>query len=58
LRRRLTPPNHVLADTGLADIKAELQQFAVNARRAPQRVRHSANKQIAENSACAAELFR
>ena len=34
LRRRSPVPHHVLADAGLADVNAQLQQFTVNARRA------------------------
>jgi hypothetical protein len=30
--------DHVLGDAGLSDLKAELEQFAVDARRAPQRI--------------------
>src|SRR5215469_5854299 len=33
LGRRLAVPEHVLADAGLADVDAELQEFAVNVRR-------------------------
>ena len=29
-------PDHVLADAGLADVDAELQEFAVNVRRSPE----------------------
>src|ERR1700738_4642223 len=32
------PPRHVSPDRGLADLDAELEQFAVDARRAPERV--------------------
>src|SRR5882757_6723047 len=32
------PPGHVLCNARLADIDAELEQFAVDARRAPERV--------------------
>jgi len=44
--KRLMPPHHVLGDARLADLYAELQQFAVDARRAPQRVcvRHRADQ--------------
>lgn len=31
-------PDHILADAGLADVDAELQQLAVDARSAPKRV--------------------
>ena len=36
LRGRLTEPDHVLADAGLADVDAEFEEFTVNARRTPQ----------------------
>ena len=36
LRRRLAVARHVLPHAGLADIDAELEQFAVNTRRPPQ----------------------
>jgi hypothetical protein len=39
LRRWRPPPNHVLGDTGLTDLYAELQQFAVEVKCAPKRVR-------------------
>jgi hypothetical protein len=32
LGRRLTPPHHLLGDTGLTDRNAELEQFAMDAR--------------------------
>ena len=32
LGRRLANPYHVLADAGLADVDAELEEFAMNAR--------------------------
>src|SRR6202008_1716738 len=35
---RPTPLHHVFGDAGLSDGKAELEQFAVNARRSPERV--------------------
>src|SRR5215813_13200102 len=35
LRRRFTAADHVLADTALADVDAELEQFAMNARCTP-----------------------
>jgi len=38
LRRRLSVAEQVLAHARFADIDAELQQFAVNARRAPERI--------------------
>jgi len=36
LGRRPSPPRHVLGHTRLPDINAELEQFAVDARRAPE----------------------
>src|SRR5215472_3748231 len=36
LRRRFKAADHVLGDTALADVDAELEQFAMNARGAPQ----------------------
>ena len=38
LRRRLTEPDHVLADAGLPDVDAEFEKFTVDTRRTPQRV--------------------
>jgi len=38
LRRWLAASRHILANTGLADVDAELEQFAVDARRSPQRI--------------------
>ena len=35
LRRPSPPPRHVLGDSRLSDLELELQQFAVDARRAP-----------------------
>ena len=35
---RATSPDHVLRDAGLKDIKGELEQLAVDARRPPQRI--------------------
>src|SRR5215468_8571913 len=35
LGRRSTSLNHVLRDTGLSDLEAELEQLAMNARRSP-----------------------
>ncbi len=32
-------PHHVLADTGLTDVDAQLQQFTVEARRTPEWIR-------------------
>jgi len=32
------PLDHVLGDAGLSDLKAELEQLAMDARRAPQRI--------------------
>ena len=36
LRARLAAPDHVLADAGLADVDAELEQLTVDARSAPE----------------------
>jgi hypothetical protein len=33
--------DHVLGDAGLSDLKSELEQFAVNARRTPKRILHA-----------------
>src|SRR5262245_21672390 len=41
LRRRTTSLDHVLGDAGLGHVKAELEQFAMDARCAPQRVVHA-----------------
>ena len=38
LGRWSSPARHVLGDAGLADIDAELEQFAVDAWRTPQRI--------------------
>ena len=38
LRGRRSTPDHVLADARLADVDAELEQFAVNVRSAPERI--------------------
>src|ERR1700726_4313914 len=38
LRRRGPAPQHVLADAGLPDVNAQLQQFTVDARRALERI--------------------
>jgi len=38
LRRRLPAPHHVPADAGLSDLDTELEQFAVNTRRTPERI--------------------
>src|SRR6478736_8988154 len=38
LRGRAPPPRHMLGDAGLADLDAELEQFAMDPRRPPQRV--------------------
>jgi hypothetical protein len=45
LGRRSSTSGHVRGDRGLADVYAELQEFAVNSRRTPERVSccHSAN---------------
>ena len=54
LRGRLAEPDHVLADAGLADVNAELQQLAVDARSTPERVvaAHGADQlaDVARNS--------
>ena len=46
LGRWLAASRHVLANTGLADVDAELEQFAVDTRRSPKRVfaAHPANQ--------------
>src|SRR6516164_4443860 len=46
LRRWLAASHHILANTGLADVNVEFEQFAVDARRAPQRIvaAHLANQ--------------
>jgi hypothetical protein len=36
LGRRSSPARHILGDAGLPNIDAELEQFAMNARRTPQ----------------------
>ena len=38
LRRRLSVFRHIFGDRGLSDVDPELEQFAVNARRAPKRI--------------------
>jgi hypothetical protein len=38
LGRRSTSLDHVLRDSGLSDLEAELEQLAVDARRSPQRI--------------------
>ena len=38
LRRRLAAVHHVFADAALADVDAEFEQFAVDARRTPTRI--------------------
>jgi len=38
LRRRVTTARHVYADTALADVDAEFEQLAVNARCTPSRI--------------------
>src|SRR6266566_5853461 len=38
LERRSTSLDHVLRDAGLSDLKAKLEQLAMDARRAPQRI--------------------
>ncbi|MCA6112866.1 hypothetical protein [Bradyrhizobium cenepequi] len=35
------PFDHILGDARLRDLKPELKQFAVNARRTPQRILHA-----------------
>jgi hypothetical protein len=37
-RRPAVPPHHVLSDSSLTDLDAELEQLAMDARRTPQRV--------------------
>src|SRR6516164_6331110 len=46
LRRWLAASRHILANTGLADVDAELKPFAVDPRRAPKRIlaAHLANQ--------------
>ena len=46
LRRWLAASRHILANTGLANVDAQLEQFAVDARRAPKRIvaAHLANQ--------------
>jgi hypothetical protein len=41
LAGRPPPFDHVLGDARLCDLKPELEQFAVNTRRAPKRVLHA-----------------
>ena len=36
LRRRVSSPDHVFGDAGLADLNAELKQLALDPRRSPQ----------------------
>ena len=38
LRRRTSPAHHILGNAGLPNVDAELEQFAMNARRTPQRI--------------------
>src|ERR1700721_1938640 len=38
LGRRVSSPDHVFGDAGLADLDAELKQLAVDPRRSPQRI--------------------
>src|SRR5258707_9286346 len=38
LGRRSASLDHILRDTGLSDLKAELEQLAMDARRSPQRI--------------------
>jgi hypothetical protein len=38
LARRSDVPFHVLGDSGLRDLEAKLEKFAMDARRAPERV--------------------
>jgi hypothetical protein len=38
LRRRASLAGHILGDAGLADLDAELEQFAMDPRRSPQRI--------------------
>src|SRR5215469_2204432 len=46
LRRRLAASRHVFANAGFADIDSQFQQFAMDARRTPQRIimAHLANQ--------------
>src|SRR6516164_6303036 len=46
LRRWLAASRYILGNTGLADVDAQLEQFAVDARRSPQRIvaAHLANQ--------------
>ena len=46
LRRGLAPADHVFRDGGLTDVDPEFQQFAMNPRRTPARIRlrHRANQ--------------
>ena len=39
-------PRHILANTGLADVDAELKQFAVDPRRAPQHFSRSSSESV------------
>src|SRR6476620_4581152 len=41
LRRRSSSPRHVLGDAGLADIDAELEEFSMDARSAPEGICHA-----------------
>ena len=54
LGRRSTSPHHLLRDAGLTDLEAELEQLAMNARRAPQRI-FRAIRQI--NARVSASIF-
>ena len=38
LGRRVSSPDHVFGDAGLADLDAELKQLAMDPRRSPQRI--------------------
>src|SRR5580692_8688383 len=38
LRRRVSSPDHVFGDAGLADLDSELKQLAMDPRRSPQRI--------------------
>jgi hypothetical protein len=38
LRRWLAASHHILGNTGLADVDAQLEQFAMDARRSPKRM--------------------
>ena len=38
LGRRVSSPDHVLGHAGLSDIDAELEEFAMDPRRSPQRI--------------------